>query len=51
MERVSAAEYRQKFYPNNSGGGYSGAGVGATASPNQMGGGGGGYQGGYNNRT
>jgi len=53
MERSSAAEYRNKFYPGNSGGGYSGAGVGATASPNQMGnaspyggqGGGGGYSG------
>ena len=50
MERSSAAEYRNKFYPGNSGGGYSGAGVGSTASPNQMGGsssygGGGGYSG------
>ena len=34
MERASADEYRAKFYPNNSGGAYSGAGVGATASQN-----------------
>lgn len=48
MERQAAAEYRAKFYP--SAGGYSGAGVGATASSNQMGGGMN-YSQGYSNPT